>query len=197
CPECNGTRLNTAARNVFITDLSLPDISSMSVGRAREFFAQLTLQGWRATIAVRIVKEINERLGFLSDVGLDYLSLNRSAETLSGGEAQRIRLASQIGSGLVGVMYILDQPSIGLRHRDHKRLRATLRHLRGIRNTVIVVERDEQASLAADHVVGLGPGAGVHGGRVVAAGTPDELARNAQSLTGQYLSGRRALALPE
>jgi excinuclease ABC subunit A len=197
CPECGGTRLNQAARNVFITDLSLPDISNMSVGRAREFFAQLTLQGWRATIAIRIVKEINERLGFLSDVGLDYLSLNRSAETLSGGEAQRIRLASQIGSGLVGVMYILDEPSIGLHQRDNKRLLGTLLHLRDIGNTVIVVEHDEEAIRAADHVVDLGPGAGVHGGRVVAAGTPDEIARNAQSLTGQYLSGRRSIALPE
>jgi excinuclease ABC subunit A len=197
CPECGGTRLNRAARNVFITDLSLPDISSMSVGRARAFFADLTLQGWRATIAARIVKEINERLGFLSDVGLDYLSLNRSAETLSGGEAQRIRLASQIGSGLVGVMYILDEPSIGLHQRDNKRLLGTLLHLRDIGNTVIVVEHDEEAILAADHVVDLGPGAGVHGGRVVAAGTPDEIARNAQSLTGQYLSGRRSIALPE
>jgi excinuclease ABC subunit A len=197
CPECGGTRLNRAARNVFITDLSLPDISNMSVGRAREFFAQLTLPGWRATIAARIVKEINERLGFLSDVGLDYLSLNRSAETLSGGEAQRIRLASQIGSGLVGVMYILDEPSIGLHQRDNKRLLGTLLHLRDIGNTVIVVEHDEEAILAADHVVDLGPGAGVHGGRVVAAGTPDEIARNAQSLTGQYLSGRRSIALPE
>jgi excinuclease ABC subunit A len=197
CPECGGTRLNRAARNVFITDLSLPDISNMSVGRAREFFAQLTLQGWRATIAARIVKEINERLGFLSDVGLDYLSLNRSAETLSGGEAQRIRLASQIGSGLVGVMYILDEPSIGLHQRDNKRLLGTLLHLRDIGNTVIVVEHDEEAILAADHVVDLGPGAGVHGGRVVAAGTPDEIARSAQSLTGQYLSGRRSIALPE
>ena len=197
CPECGGTRLNRAARNVFITDLSLPDISSMSVGRARAFFADLTLQGWRATIAARIVKEINERLGFLSDVGLDYLSLNRSAETLSGGEAQRIRLASQIGSGLVGVMYILDEPSIGLHQRDNKRLLGTLLHLRDIGNTVIVVEHDEEAILAADHVVDLGPGAGVHGGRIVAAGTPDEIARNAQSLTGQYLSGRRSIALPE
>jgi excinuclease ABC subunit A len=197
CPECGGTRLNRAARNVFITDLSLPDISNMSVGRARELFAQLTLPGWRATIAARIVKEINERLGFLSDVGLDYLSLNRSAETLSGGEAQRIRLASQIGSGLVGVMYILDEPSIGLHQRDNKRLLGTLLHLRDIGNTVIVVEHDEEAILAADHVVDLGPGAGVHGGRVVAAGTPDEIARNAQSLTGQYLSGRRSIALPE
>jgi excinuclease ABC subunit A len=197
CPECGGTRLNRAARNVFITDLSLPEVSDMSVGHARDFFAKLTLQGWRATIAVRIVKEINERLGFLSDVGLDYLSLNRSAETLSGGEAQRIRLASQIGSGLVGVMYILDEPSIGLHQRDNQRLLGTLMHLRDIGNTVIVVEHDEEAILAADHVVDLGPGAGVHGGRVVAAGTPDEIQRNPQSLTGQYLSGRRSIALPE
>jgi excinuclease ABC subunit A len=197
CPECGGTRLNRAARNIFITGLSLPDVSNMSVGHAREFFAKLTLEGWRATIAVRIVKEINERLGFLSDVGLDYLSLNRSAETLSGGEAQRIRLASQIGSGLVGVMYILDEPSIGLHQRDNKRLLGTLLHLRDIGNTVIVVEHDEEAILSADHVVDLGPGAGVHGGRIVAAGTPDAIKRNAQSLTGQYLSGRRSIALPE
>ena len=197
CPECSGTRLNRAARNVFITDLSLPEVSNMSVGHARDFFAKLTLQGWRATIAARIVKEINERLGFLSDVGLDYLSLNRSAETLSGGEAQRIRLASQIGSGLVGVMYILDEPSIGLHQRDNQRLLGTLMHLRDIGNTVIVVEHDQEAILAADHVVDLGPGAGVHGGRVVAAGTPEEIQRNPQSLTGQYLSGRRSIALPE
>ncbi|MEX2125561.1 MAG: excinuclease ABC subunit UvrA [Woeseia sp.] len=196
CPECEGTRLNRAARNVFITGLSLPEVSNLSVGHARAYFATLTLEGWRATIAVRIVKEINERLGFLSDVGLDYLSLNRSAETLSGGEAQRIRLASQIGSGLVGVMYILDEPSIGLHQRDNKRLLGTLLHLRDIGNTVIVVEHDEEAILAADHVVDLGPGAGVHGGRIVAAGTPDAIKRNTQSLTGQYLSGRRSIALP-
>ena len=197
CPQCGGTRLNRAARNVFIKGLSLPDVSNLSVGHARELFAKLELEGWRATIAARIIKEINERLGFLSDVGLDYLSLNRSAETLSGGEAQRIRLASQIGSGLVGVMYILDEPSIGLHQRDNKRLLGTLLHLRDIGNTVIVVEHDEEAILAADHVVDLGPGAGVHGGRVVASGTPDEIKRNAQSLTGQYLSGRRSIAFPE
>ncbi|HWM29528.1 MAG TPA: excinuclease ABC subunit UvrA [Woeseiaceae bacterium] len=196
CPECNGTRLNRAARNVFITDLSLPEVSNLSVGHALKFFGSLKLEGWRATIAVRIVKEINERLGFLSDVGLDYLSLNRSAETLSGGEAQRIRLASQIGSGLVGVMYILDEPSIGLHQRDNKRLLGTLLHLRDIGNTVIVVEHDEEAILAADHVVDLGPGAGVHGGRIVASGTPEAIKQNAQSLTGQYLSGRRCIALP-
>ncbi len=197
CPDCNGTRLNRSARNVFITDMSLPEISDMSVGNARAFFETLTLDGWRATIAEKIVKEIGARLGFLSDVGLDYLSLNRSAETLSGGEAQRIRLASQIGSGLVGVMYILDEPSIGLHQRDNKRLLGTLIHLRDIGNTVIVVEHDEEAILAADHVVDLGPGAGVHGGQVVAEGTPEEITSNPQSLTGQYLSGRRAIAVPD
>jgi excinuclease ABC subunit A len=197
CPECNGTRLNRSARNVFVADLSLPEISDMSVGHARAFFRQLKLSGWRGTIADKIVKEIGDRLGFLSDVGLDYLSLNRSAETLSGGEAQRIRLASQIGSGLVGVMYILDEPSIGLHQRDNKRLLGTLLHLRDIGNTVIVVEHDEEAIMAADYVVDLGPGAGVHGGRVVATGTPEEIKQNAQSLTGQYLSGRRSIALPD
>jgi excinuclease ABC subunit A len=196
CPECHGTRLNRSARNVFITDKSLPEISDLSVGHAREFFETMTLDGWRATIAAKIVKEIGDRLGFLSDVGLDYLSLNRSAETLSGGEAQRIRLASQIGSGLVGVMYILDEPSIGLHQRDNQRLLSTLIHLRDIGNTVIVVEHDEEAILTADHVVDLGPGAGVHGGQVVAQGTPEEITKNPQSLTGQYLSGRRAIAVP-
>ena len=197
CPECAGTRLNRAARNVFVADRSLPEISDMSVGHARQFFEGLKLEGWRGTIADKIVKEIGQRLGFLSDVGLDYLTLNRSAETLSGGEAQRIRLASQIGSGLVGVMYILDEPSIGLHQRDNKRLLGTLMHLRDIGNTVIVVEHDEEAILAADHVIDLGPGAGVHGGQVVAEGTPEMIRENAQSLTGQYLSGRRSIALPD
>jgi len=197
CPECGGTRLNLAARHVFILDRSLPEITNLSVGLAREFFASLELEGWRATIAEKIVKEINARLGFLSDVGLDYLSLDRSADTLSGGEAQRIRLASQIGSGLVGVMYILDEPSIGLHQRDNQRLLGTLTHLRDIGNTVIVVEHDEEAILAADHVVDLGPGAGVHGGKVVVAGTPDEVQKSAQSLTGQYLSGKRSIAVPD
>ena len=196
CPNCDGTRLNRAARNVFIAERSIPEITGMSVGEARAFFETLELEGWRATIADKIVKEIGDRLGFLSDVGLDYLSLNRSAETLSGGEAQRIRLASQIGSGLVGVMYILDEPSIGLHQRDNQRLLSTLVHLRDIGNTVIVVEHDEEAILAADHVVDLGPGAGVHGGRIVAEGPPDEIRKNAQSLTGQYLSGRREIAVP-
>jgi excinuclease ABC subunit A len=197
CPECEGTRLNRSARNVFVADLSLPEISDMSVGYARNFFDTLQLEGWRATIADKIVKEIGERLGFLSDVGLDYLSLNRSAETLSGGEAQRIRLASQIGSGLVGVMYILDEPSIGLHQRDNQRLLGTLLHLRDIGNTVIVVEHDQEAILSADHVVDLGPGAGVHGGKVVAEGTPDTIMQETQSLTGQYLSGRRVIAVPD
>jgi excinuclease ABC subunit A len=197
CPDCEGTRLNRSARNVFVAEQSLPEISEMSVGYARSFFESLQLEGWRATIADKIVKEIGERLGFLSDVGLDYLSLNRSAETLSGGEAQRIRLASQIGSGLVGVMYILDEPSIGLHQRDNQRLLGTLLHLRDIGNTVIVVEHDREAILSADHVVDLGPGAGVHGGQVVAAGTPDTIMQETQSLTGQYLSGRRSIAVPD
>jgi excinuclease ABC subunit A len=196
CPECEGTRLNRAARNVFISDHSLPEITSLSVGHVREFFDSMQLEGWRATVAEKVLKEISDRVGFLSDVGLDYLSLDRSAETLSGGEAQRIRLASQIGSGLVGVMYILDEPSIGLHQRDNQRLLGTLTHLRDIGNTVIVVEHDEEAILAADHVVDLGPGAGVHGGRVVAAGSPDEIQKEPQSLTGQYLSGKRFIAVP-
>jgi excinuclease ABC subunit A len=197
CPECEGTRLNRAARHVFINDHSLPEITRLSIGHVREFFDEMKLEGWRATIAEKVLKEISDRVGFLSDVGLDYLSLDRSAETLSGGEAQRIRLASQIGSGLVGVMYILDEPSIGLHQRDNQRLLGTLTHLRDIGNTVIVVEHDEEAITAADHVVDLGPGAGVHGGRVVAAGPPEEIKKNAQSLTGQYLSGKRAIAVPE
>jgi excinuclease ABC subunit A len=197
CPDCGGTRLNRSARHVFILDLSLPEISAMSVGQAVEFFKTMELEGWRATIAEKIVKEIGDRLGFLSDVGLDYLSLSRSAETLSGGEAQRIRLASQIGSGLVGVMYILDEPSIGLHQRDNQRLLGTLTHLRDIGNTVIVVEHDEEAILAADHVVDLGPGAGVHGGKVVVAGTPEEVQNSSESLTGQYLSGKRQIEIPD
>ena len=196
CPDCGGTRLNEAARNVFICDHSLPEITSLSVGHVREFFDTMQLDGWRATIADKIVKEIGDRVGFLSDVGLDYLSLDRSAETLSGGEAQRIRLASQIGSGLVGVMYILDEPSIGLHQRDNQRLLGTLTHLRDIGNTVIVVEHDEEAIMSADHVIDLGPGAGVHGGRIVAAGTPEEVQNNPRSLTGQYLSGKRAIEVP-
>jgi excinuclease ABC subunit A len=197
CPDCHGTRLNEAARHVFIADHSLPEITALSVGHVREFFDTMKLEGWRATIADKVLKEISDRVGFLSDVGLDYLTLDRSAETLSGGEAQRIRLASQIGSGLVGVMYILDEPSIGLHQRDNQRLLGTLTHLRDIGNTVIVVEHDEEAITAADHVVDLGPGAGVHGGRVVAAGTPAEIQGEPESLTGQYLSGKRRIEVPE
>jgi excinuclease ABC subunit A len=196
CPECEGARLNRAARHVYVDRRSLPEISALSVGRAQAFFKHLRLEGWRGEIAAKVVKEIGDRLGFLVDVGLDYLTLDRSAETLSGGEAQRIRLASQIGSGLVGVMYILDEPSIGLHQRDNQRLLDTLHRLRDLGNTVIVVEHDEDAIRQADHVVDLGPGAGVHGGRVVAQGTPAQVEAQPESVTGQYLSGRRRIPLP-
>lgn len=196
CEACTGTRLRKEARNVFIQDKSLPEIAAYSIEKIYEFFSQLVLTGYRATIAEKINKEIIQRLGFLVNVGLDYLSLTRSAETLSGGEAQRIRLASQIGSGLVGVMYILDEPSIGLHQRDNERLLKTLTHLRDLGNTVIVVEHDEEAILSADYVLDVGPGAGVHGGEIVAAGTPQEIMASHQSLTGQYLSGVEAIAVP-
>jgi excinuclease ABC subunit A len=196
CPDCRGTRLNRAARNVFVAEKTLPNLASLAVGDALRFSASLTLEGWRGEIAAKIVKEIAERLRFLSDVGLDYLTLDRSAETLSGGEAQRIRLASQIGSGLVGVMYILDEPSIGLHQRDNDRLLSTLNRLRDLGNTVIVVEHDEDAIRHADHVVDLGPGAGVHGGQVIAQGSPAEIAANPNSVTGQYLSGARQIPVP-
>ncbi len=196
CPTCGGARLNLAARHVFIEDTSLPVLTAWSVRQAQAFFGQLDLPGRRGEIAQRICKEIAQRLDFLVNVGLDYLSLDRSAETLSGGEAQRIRLASQIGAGLVGVMYVLDEPSIGLHQRDNDRLLRTLIYLRDLGNTVIVVEHDHDAILAADHVVDMGPGAGVHGGRVVAQGTPAEIAAHPESLTGQYLSGRRSIAIP-
>src|SRR5881394_105148 len=196
CATCRGTRLNTAARNVFVQDKPLPEITSLSVTAALAFFASLNLKGWRGEIAEKIVNEIRNRLKFLADVGLGYLSLDRSADTLSGGEAQRIRLASQIGSGLVGVMYILDEPSIGLHQRDNQRLLDTLLNLRDLGNTVLVVEHDHEAIMAADYVVDLGPGAGVHGGQVVAQGTPKEIMANPASLTGQYLSGRREIPLP-
>jgi excinuclease ABC subunit A len=176
---------------------SLPSISALPVRRALEFFGELKLEGWRQKIAAKIVKEITNRLGFLVDVGLDYLTLDRSAETLSGGEAQRIRLASQIGSGLVGVMYVLDEPSIGLHQRDNARLLDTLKRLRDLGNTVIVVEHDEDAIRQADHVVDLGPGAGVHGGRVVAQGTPAQIEASPASLTGQYLAGRKRIEIPD
>ena len=197
CPECSGTRLNRAARHVFVADKALPDISRLAVGKALKFFRELRLDGWRGEIAAKVVKEVGDRLGFLVDVGLDYLSLDRSAETLSGGEAQRIRLASQVGSGLVGVLYILDEPSIGLHQRDNQRLLDTLTRLKNLGNTVIMVEHDEDAIRQSDYVVDLGPGAGVHGGRIVAEGTPAEVAAHPDSLTGQYLSGRLAIAVPK
>jgi excinuclease ABC subunit A len=196
CPDCHGTRLNRAARHVYLAGQRLPDITGLPVGDASRFFAALELPGRRGAIAEKIVKEIRERLDFLVNVGLNYLSLERSADTLSGGEAQRIRLASQIGAGLVGVMYILDEPSIGLHQRDNQRLLNTLNFLRDLGNTVIVVEHDEDAIRSADHVVDMGPGAGVHGGRVVAQGTPAEVAGDPASLTGQYLSGQRCIRMP-
>lgn len=196
CPECAGTRLNRAARHVFVAGQTLPHIAALPVGRAQTFFSELDLPGRRGEIAAKIQKEIGARLNFLVNVGLDYLSLERSADTLSGGEAQRIRLASQIGAGLVGVMYILDEPSIGLHQRDNQRLLNTLTYLRDIGNTVIVVEHDEEAILSADHLVDMGPGAGVHGGRVVAQGTPADILANPNSLTGQFLSGKRRIEIP-
>ncbi len=197
CPACHGQRLNEGARHVYVADQNLPQVTALPIARALKLFSEMRLEGQRGEVAGRILKEINQRLSFLVDVGLDYLSLDRSAETLSGGEAQRIRLASQIGAGLVGVLYVLDEPSIGLHQRDNRRLLDTLIHLRDLGNTVIVVEHDEEAIYAADQVVDMGPGAGVHGGRVVAQGTPTEIARNAASLTGQYLSGRRSIRVPE
>jgi len=196
CPSCMGTRLNSGARHVFIGEHNLPMISALPVGRARDYFAQLSLPGRRGEIASKVLKEIGERLDFLVNVGLDYLTLERSADTLSGGEAQRIRLASQIGAGLVGVMYVLDEPSIGLHQRDNQRLLSTLFHLRDLGNTVIVVEHDEEAILSADHVIDIGPGAGAHGGEIVAQGTPADILANPDSLTGQYLSGKREIAIP-
>ena len=197
CPACEGTRLNPAARHVTVADHSLPEIAALPVGVGRALFGELRLPGWRGEIADRILKEINQRLEFLVNVGLDYLSLDRSAGTLSGGEAQRIRLASQIGAGLVGVMYVLDEPSIGLHQRDNQRLLNTLTHLRDLGNTVIVIEHDEEAIRSGDYVVDIGPGAGVHGGRIVSQGTPAEIIADENSLTGQYLSGRQSIPLPE
>jgi excinuclease ABC subunit A len=196
CPECNGTRLRKEARYVKVGDSTLHQVCELPLKQALTFFHGLRLSGQKLAIADKIVKEITNRLSFLTNVGLDYLSLSRSAETLSGGEAQRIRLASQIGSGLTGVMYVLDEPSIGLHQRDNDRLLETLRHLRDIGNTVIVVEHDQDAILSADHVVDIGPGAGEHGGQIVAQGTPEEVKNDANSLTGQYLSGRKSIAVP-
>lgn len=197
CPSCNGSRLRKEARHVFIDEHTLPELVKLPIGGAKSYFEQLTLQGKQGEIAEKILKEIRERLSFLVNVGLDYLSLERSADTLSGGEAQRIRLASQIGAGLVGVMYILDEPSIGLHQRDNERLLDTLVHLRDLGNTVIVVEHDEDAIRSADYIVDIGPGAGVHGGEVVAAGNYDDIIKSERSLTGQYLSGRRAIEIPK
>jgi excinuclease ABC subunit A len=196
CPSCDGTRLRVEARHVRVGGKALFEVSHLSLRGAYDFFALLQFDGQKQAIAERIVKEIAARLRFLNNVGLDYLSLDRSAETLSGGEAQRIRLASQIGSGLTGVMYVLDEPSIGLHQRDNDRLLATLRHLRDIGNTVIVVEHDQDAILSADYVVDIGPGAGVHGGQVVAEGTPRQIQDNPESLTGRYLSGECSIEVP-
>lgn len=196
CTSCGGSRLREEARHVFVDNRNLPAIVEQSIGDALAFFEGLNLTGQRAQIAEKILKEIVERLGFLVNVGLNYLSLSRSAETLSGGEAQRIRLASQIGAGLVGVMYVLDEPSIGLHQRDNERLLKTLTHLRDLGNTVIVVEHDEDAIRLADHVLDIGPGAGVHGGEIVAQGTPQQIIDNPESLTGDYLSGRKQIAIP-
>ena len=197
CPECAGTRLRREARHVFVGGRALAELSALSLDACRQFFIGLKLTGHKAQVAEKIVKEIVSRVSFLINVGLDYLSLDRSAETLSGGEAQRIRLASQIGSGLTGVMYVLDEPSIGLHQRDNTRLLQTLMNLRDMGNTVIVVEHDQEAIEAADHVVDMGPGAGEHGGRIVAEGTPAQVAACTESLTGAYLSGRKKIAVPE
>ena len=197
CTSCNGARLNVAARHVFIEDYPLHQLTHLPIRKSLAFFETLALPGQRGEISVKIIKEIKERLEFLVNVGLDYLTLDRSADTLSGGEAQRIRLASQIGAGLVGVMYVLDEPSIGLHQRDNDRLLKTLFHLRDLGNTVIVVEHDEDAIRAAQHIVDIGPGAGVHGGNIIAQGTLEDILNNEASLTGQYLSGKVAIEVPK
>jgi len=197
CPDCGGARLNRMARHVYVADQPIHAVTRLPVDRALAFFEDLTLPGWRGEIAAKIVKEIRERLRFLADVGLDYLTLDRQADSLSGGEAQRIRLASQIGAGLVGVMYVLDEPSIGLHQRDNERLLGTLTRLRDLGNTVIVVEHDEDAIRLADHIVDIGPGAGVHGGRIVAQGSVADIMAAPESVTGQYLSGRRRIEVPK
>lgn len=197
CPDCKGSRLNRAARNVFIHSHTLPDITTMPVANCLDYFESLEIEGAKGKIAEKILKEIKDRLTFLSNVGLEYLTLERKADTLSGGEAQRIRLASQIGAGLVGVMYVLDEPSIGLHQRDNERLIATLLRLRDLGNTVIVVEHDEDAIRIADYVIDIGPGAGVHGGQVIAKGTPQEVMDNPNSVTGKYLNGTYKIQIPE
>lgn len=196
CPSCHGTRLRTEARHVFIGKTNLPQVVELAIGDCLAFFQQLQLTGQRAKIAEKVLKEIQDRLQFLVNVGLNYLNLSRSAETLSGGEAQRIRLASQIGAGLVGVMYVLDEPSIGLHQRDNDRLLGTLTHLRDLGNTVIVVEHDEDAVRMADHIIDIGPGAGVHGGHIVAQGSLKQIMAEPESLTGQYMAGTRKIAVP-
>ncbi|MBY6187280.1 excinuclease ABC subunit UvrA [Marinobacter hydrocarbonoclasticus] len=196
CRSCGGSRLREEARHVYVADTPLPTLTEWSIGEALEWFASLQFEGQKAKIAEKVLKEIHDRLGFLVNVGLNYLTLSRSAETLSGGEAQRIRLASQIGAGLVGVMYVLDEPSIGLHQRDNERLLATLTHLRDLGNTVLVVEHDEDAIRAADHIIDIGPGAGVHGGQVVADGSLDDILNSEDSLTGHYLSGKKQIAVP-
>ncbi|KAB2824182.1 excinuclease ABC subunit UvrA [Aliivibrio finisterrensis] len=197
CSSCHGTRLRLEARSVFVGDTTLPEICEMSIQDSMAFFSSLELKGQKAQIADKVMKEINERLHFLINVGLNYLNLSRSADTLSGGEAQRIRLASQIGAGLVGVMYVLDEPSIGLHQRDNERLLKTLNHLRDLGNTVIVVEHDEDAIRSADHIIDIGPGAGIHGGHIVAEGSFQDIISNSDSLTGQYLSGAKEIAVPK
>ncbi|MDD8060219.1 excinuclease ABC subunit UvrA [Shewanella metallivivens] len=197
CKSCGGSRLREEARNVFIGELNLPQLITWSIGEAKAYFDTVAFEGQRAKIAEKILKEISERLGFLVNVGLNYLSLSRSAETLSGGEAQRIRLASQIGAGLVGVMYVLDEPSIGLHQRDNERLLQTLIHLRDLGNTVIVVEHDEDAIRLADHVIDIGPGAGVHGGEVICDGTLDDILNCEESITGQYISGKKQIHISD
>lgn len=196
CSSCHGTRLRLEARSVFVGDTTLPEICEMSIQDSIAFFSSLELKGQKAQIADKVMKEINERLHFLINVGLNYLNLSRSADTLSGGEAQRIRLASQIGAGLVGVMYVLDEPSIGLHQRDNERLLKTLNHLRDLGNTVIVVEHDEDAIRSADHIIDIGPGAGIHGGHIVAEGSYQDIISNPESLTGQYLSGAKEISIP-
>ena len=197
CKSCDGTRLRKEARNVFVEDVNLPQITSYTIDQAFKFFSELSLKGSKKEIADRIIKEVNERLEFLIDVGLNYLTLERSAESLSGGEAQRIRLASQIGAGLVGVTYILDEPSIGLHQRDNEKLLKTLKKLRDLGNTVIVVEHDNETMYASDHVVDIGPGAGVHGGKICAEGTALEISKSKDSITGQFLSGNRKIEIPK
>ena len=197
CPDCGGARLREASRNVFVGNATLAEVSSGAVEDTLKYFSKLKLTGRRGAIAVKILKEIQARLQFLVDVGLNYLTLDRSADTLSGGEAQRIRLASQIGAGLVGVMYILDEPSIGLHQRDNARLLRTLTHLKELGNTVLVVEHDEEAIRSADHIVDIGPGAGVHGGKIVASGGLERILREKQSITGQYLSGKKSIKVPK